>query len=255
MRIYELIRKTSQGREPFILHDGPPYANGHIHIGTALNKILKDIIVRSRQMAGLRRRPTSRAGTATACRSSTRWTRSWAKKKKELPGRRSAGLPRLRRKVRRHPARGVQTARSAGRVGQPLPHHELRLRGRDRAELRVRPERRRDAQQEAGLLVRHLQDRPGRGRGRVRARPRRHPSTSKFPCRTTSPRNAPALAGKTVYVVIWTTTPWTLPANLAIALHPDFDYVAVERRGRGLILAEGTGRRRMAASASATMPS
>ena len=44
-RLYEQIRKTSKGREPFILHDGPPYANGHIHIGHALNKILKDIIL------------------------------------------------------------------------------------------------------------------------------------------------------------------------------------------------------------------
>ncbi len=51
-RLYDAIRKASKGREQFILHDGPPYANGHIHIGTALNKILKDIVVRSRQMAG-----------------------------------------------------------------------------------------------------------------------------------------------------------------------------------------------------------
>ena len=51
-RLYEKIRQASKGRELFILHDGPPYANGHIHIGTALNKILKDFIVRSRQMAG-----------------------------------------------------------------------------------------------------------------------------------------------------------------------------------------------------------
>ena len=51
-RLYEQIRSTSKGREQFILHDGPPYANGYIHIGTALNKILKDIIIRSRQMAG-----------------------------------------------------------------------------------------------------------------------------------------------------------------------------------------------------------
>ena len=50
--LYENIRQTSKGRELFILHDGPPYANGNIHIGTALNKILKDIIVRSRQMVG-----------------------------------------------------------------------------------------------------------------------------------------------------------------------------------------------------------
>jgi len=50
--LHEQIRETSKGKELFILHDGPPYANGYIHIGTALNKILKDIIVRSKQMAG-----------------------------------------------------------------------------------------------------------------------------------------------------------------------------------------------------------
>jgi len=52
MRLHDQVRNSSKGREPFILHDGPPYANGNIHIGTALNKILKDIIVRSKQMAG-----------------------------------------------------------------------------------------------------------------------------------------------------------------------------------------------------------
>ena len=52
MGLYGLIREVSKGRPTFMLHDGPPYANGHIHMGTALNKILKDIIIRSRQMAG-----------------------------------------------------------------------------------------------------------------------------------------------------------------------------------------------------------
>ena len=50
--LYERLRAASEGREPFVLHDGPPYANGHIHIGTALNKILKDVINRSQQMMG-----------------------------------------------------------------------------------------------------------------------------------------------------------------------------------------------------------
>ena len=49
---YTSIRKSSQGKEKFILHDGPPYANGNVHMGTALNKILKDVIVKSKQMAG-----------------------------------------------------------------------------------------------------------------------------------------------------------------------------------------------------------
>ena len=52
MDLYNLLRKTAKGRETFILHDGPPYANGHLHIGTGLNKILKDAVVRSQQMMG-----------------------------------------------------------------------------------------------------------------------------------------------------------------------------------------------------------
>ncbi|MGD8522261.1 MAG: class I tRNA ligase family protein, partial [Desulfobacterales bacterium] len=52
MGLHTQVRNSSKGRELFILHDGPPYANGYIHIGTALNKILKDIIVRSKQMTG-----------------------------------------------------------------------------------------------------------------------------------------------------------------------------------------------------------
>ncbi len=52
LRVYDRLRETAEGREPFVLHDGPPYANGHLHIGHALNKILKDFIVRSQQMMG-----------------------------------------------------------------------------------------------------------------------------------------------------------------------------------------------------------
>ncbi len=51
-RIYSTILQAGKGREKYILHDGPPYANGHIHLGTALNKILKDMIVKSKFMAG-----------------------------------------------------------------------------------------------------------------------------------------------------------------------------------------------------------
>jgi len=51
-KIFERLRKKSKGKEKFVLHDGPPYANGHIHMGTALNKILKDIIIRFQQMSG-----------------------------------------------------------------------------------------------------------------------------------------------------------------------------------------------------------
>ena len=50
--LYQMIRKSSKDRKRYMLHDGPPYANGNIHMGTAFNKILKDIIIKSRQMAG-----------------------------------------------------------------------------------------------------------------------------------------------------------------------------------------------------------
>ncbi len=52
MSLYKLMRKAAKGREKFVLHDGPPYANGNIHIGTGLNKVLKDAVVRSQQMMG-----------------------------------------------------------------------------------------------------------------------------------------------------------------------------------------------------------
>ena len=52
LNIYKKLREQAKDREPFVLHDGPPYANGHLHIGHALNKVLKDFIVRSRQMLG-----------------------------------------------------------------------------------------------------------------------------------------------------------------------------------------------------------
>jgi Isoleucyl-tRNA synthetase (EC 6.1.1.5) len=53
MGIYEKIRESSKGRKTYILHDGPPYANGNIHLGTALNKIIKDIVIKSKNMSGL----------------------------------------------------------------------------------------------------------------------------------------------------------------------------------------------------------
>ena len=52
INLFKKIRDKSAGKEKFILHDGPPYANGHIHMGTALNKILKDMIIRFHQMSG-----------------------------------------------------------------------------------------------------------------------------------------------------------------------------------------------------------
>src|ERR1700709_804878 len=53
-RLYDQIKKSREGAELFVLHDGPPFANGDVHMGTALNKILKDLVVKSKTMAGFR---------------------------------------------------------------------------------------------------------------------------------------------------------------------------------------------------------
>ena len=84
--LFDRLREQSEGREKFILHDGPPYANGHLHMGHALNKILKDTINRSQQMLGkdahyvpgwdCRLNGRSRKATASAGRTRTRSTRS-----------------------------------------------------------------------------------------------------------------------------------------------------------------------------------
>ncbi len=75
---YQRIRAARRGAPRFVLHDGPPYANGDIHLGHAINKILKDIIVKSRTLSGSTR-PTCPAGTATACRSRCRSRSSTAR--------------------------------------------------------------------------------------------------------------------------------------------------------------------------------
>ena len=121
------MRTLSQGRPRFILHDGPPYANGHIHIGTALNKILKDIIVRSRQMMGF----------------DAVYVPGWdchglpiehnvdkelgAKKKNLSLIQVRQRCRQLCRKIHRYSAGGIQAPGGDGGMGQPLSHHELRL--------------------------------------------------------------------------------------------------------------------------------
>ncbi len=135
MGLYAKLRATAKGRPKFVLHDGPPYANGNLHIGHALNKILKDVVNRSQQMLG-KDATTCRAGTATACRSNGRSRSSTAPKGKDKD---AVPIVEFRRECRDFAdhwigdaARGVQAPGRRGRLGQPLHDHDLRLRGPDR---------------------------------------------------------------------------------------------------------------------------
>ena len=133
MGLYEQIQAARAEAELFILHDGPPFANGDVHMGTALNKLLKDLVVKSKTMAGFPRR-SSPAGTATACRSSSRWSR-------KPPALEPAEIRRRCAEFRAGSS-STSSARQFRRLGvfgdwdQPVSHDESRLRGRDPARLR-----------------------------------------------------------------------------------------------------------------------
>jgi isoleucyl-tRNA synthetase len=111
----------------FILHDGPPYANGHIHIGTAMNKILKDIIIRSRQMAGF----DAAYVPGWDCHGlpiEHNVDKELGSKKKEMT------QAQIRRKCRAYAEKfidiqrdRIQALRGHGRMGKPLSDHELPL--------------------------------------------------------------------------------------------------------------------------------
>src|SRR6476619_3619153 len=111
--MYRRLRQAARGRPKFVLHDGPPYANGNIHIGTALNKILKDIVVKSRSMAGF----DAPYVVGYDCHG--------------LPI-----VPRLRRALHRCHDRAVSATRNPGYLGRPVPDHGLQVPGGDCARVR-----------------------------------------------------------------------------------------------------------------------
>ena len=238
--LYRRILERTAGRPMFVLHDGPPYANGHIHMGHAVNKILKDIIVKSRTMAGYH--------------------------SPYVPGWDCHGLPIEH-----------QVDKELGAEREDLSKAEIRRRCRAYAEKFVavqRDEFKRlgvfglwddpyltmsydyEAQiaREFGRFVAtgavYLGQKPvywcvscrtALAEAEVEYHDRTSPSIYvRFPYGGDPAEIHPELAGKDVGIVIWTTTPWTIPANLAVALNPEFEYAAYEApagSGRVWILA------------------
>ena len=116
--LYGQIRAARAGKPVYILHDGPPYANGRIHLGTAFNKILKDFIVKSKNHGGLTIRPTSPAGIATACPSKSRSISELGAKKAQMTAVEiRARLPQVRREIRRSAARRISSAWASSAAG------------------------------------------------------------------------------------------------------------------------------------------
>jgi isoleucyl-tRNA synthetase len=229
--LHEQIRQTSKGRELFILHDGPPYANGYIHIGTALNKILKDIIVRSRQMAGF----DAIYVPGWDCHGlpiEHNVDKELGDKKKDL------SMAQVRRLCRAYAEKFIDIQREEfKRLGVMGVWEDPYLTMNYAYEATIAKECGKFALD--GSLFRSKKPiywcftcQTALAEAEIEYFDASTPSIYvKFPLQDDLSADFPALAGKDVFVVIWTTTPWTLPANLAIALHPDFEYVAVDVGG------------------------
>jgi isoleucyl-tRNA synthetase len=237
--IYKRIRAASAGRPIFVLHDGPPYANGDIHTGHAINKILKDIIVKSRNMAGYDAR--------------------------YVPGWDCHGMPieiQIEKQHGRHlPAQEVM-ARSRAYASEQIASQKrdfmrLGVLGEwDAPYLTMAPGNEADELRvlgrilEAGFVYRGLK--PVNwcfdcGSALAEAEVEYADKTDlavdvgfAFTDRAALARafGLPALPDLPGKAVIWTTTPWTLPANQALNLHPEFEYALVraERDGQAMLL-------------------
>ncbi|WHZ22854.1 MAG: Isoleucyl-tRNA synthetase [Nitrospira sp.] len=244
-RLYERIQESRQGFPRYVLHDGPPYANGRIHIGHALNKILKDIIIKSKTMSGYQA--------------------------PYVPGWDCHGLPIEH-----------QVLKDLGDKKRNLDALAIRKLCKDYAEKYVAIQREEfqrlgvlgDWQQpyltlnpayeatiirEFGKFVEHggvykglkpvlwcTQDQTALAEAEVEYADHTSPSIYvKFPVVTSPTALSATFPGiqfpsgiKLISVVIWTTTPWTLPANQAVCLHADIEYAFVQVGDELLIVAE-----------------
>lgn len=238
--LYAQIAEARKGREKFILHDGPPYANADIHIGTALNKILKDFVVKTRSMMGYDA-PYVPGYDCHGLPIETHVEKKLAEK-----GKNKADIPvsTFRRICREHASTAMNN--------QTRDFKRLGILGEwDTPYLTMSPEYESSTARlfgrflERGYVYKGLRpvywcihDRTALAEAEVEYKEHTSPSIYvKFPLKSDPALIDPALAGKKVFVVIWTTTPWTLPANMGIAVHPDFDYSAIDVGGEVFIVA------------------
>ena len=239
MDLYKQLRSRSEGRPPYILHDGPPYANGHIHLGTALNKILKDMIVKSREMSGF----------------DAVYVPGWDchglpiehQVDKELgEAKKTMSRVEIRRHCRRYAQRFIDIQRQEfKRLGVLGEWRDPYLTMAYDYEATIARELGRFFAR--GSVIKSKKPiywcsscHTALAEAEVEYHNHASPSIYvKFPLENESRARFPELTKKPASVVIWTTTPWTLPANLAIALHPDFEYCAVDVGDEFLIVARG----------------
>jgi isoleucyl-tRNA synthetase len=237
--LYGKIEAAGAAKPLYILHDGPPYANGHIHIGHALNKILKDVILKSKRMEGFRA-PYVPGWDCHGLPIELQVEKNLGSKKRDM------SKLELRKECRTYAAKFIEIQKEEfkrlgvlGDWDNPYLTMNYEYEGLTAAELAKFAHngglyRGRKPVHWCSSCVTALAE------AEVEYADHTSPSIFvKFRLKDDFAAVVPALAGKEVFVVIWTTTPWTIPANLAISMHPEFDYVAVETEKGVLIVAEG----------------
>src|ERR1041384_3194365 len=237
MSLYEEIRRHRSGRPMFVRHAGPPYANSDIHIGTAMNKILKDIIIKSRTMLGYDT-PYVPGYDCHGLPIELHVERKLGEKKKDMPplsirrACREFAANALKRQTRDFQRLGI-----LGEWDNPYitmsDHYEA-----ETARLFAHFVERGFVYKGARPVYWCIYDQTALAEAEVEYQQHTSPSVYvKFPLQSDPALIDPALAGKKVFALIWTTTPWTLPSNLGIAVHPDFEYVAFDSGGEVYIVA------------------
>ncbi|MFQ5993246.1 MAG: class I tRNA ligase family protein, partial [Nitrospiraceae bacterium] len=238
--LYARIQESAAGRPLYVLHDGPPYANGRIHIGHALNKVLKDIIIKSKTMAGYRV-PYVPGWDCHGLPIEHQVLKELGEKKKGLD------TLAIRRLSREYAQKFYQIQRDEfrrlgvlGDWGRPY--------------LTMDPAYEATILREFGKFVRKggvykglkpvlwcTVDQTALAEAEVEYEEHTSPSIYvKFPLHDALPGGFAGITpkGHPVSIVIWTTTPWTLPANQAVSLHPEYEYAFVEVNGEVLLMAE-----------------
>ena len=238
MNIYKKIRQMAKGKTPYILHDGPPYANGNIHLGTALNKIIKDIVIKSKNMTGfdgvyvpgwdchglpIEHQVDKELGAKKGAMSQVekrRACRTYAEKYVDIQ----------REQFKRF---GVFGEWENPYLTMAYPYEAVTV-------------------EEFGKLYLNGSVYKGKkpvywcatcrtalAEAEVEYADHHTPSIYvKFNFVSDIAQVLPKLAAQKVAMVIWTTTPWTIPANLAIAVKDDFIYVAVKINDDVMIVAK-----------------
>ena len=237
-QIYEKKQKLHEGHKKFVLHDGPPYANGHIHMGTALNKILKDIVIKYKYARGF----------------DTPYVPGWDTHGMPIEHAclNAAGIDRhkldtltLRKKCNEYAHKFLDIQRNEfkrlGVLGD-WDHPYITLNHSFEAEqIRVF-----GAMANKGYIYKGKKSvywcphcETALAEAEIEYADMKTPTIYvKMPIVKDNGQMPEAAKGKKAYMVIWTTTPWTMPANVGITLNPDFEYAWVENGDEVLFMAK-----------------